>query len=90
MKARLHSWAYFEALSSDQTKPLLSQFSFPKPKQLVMSTKDGNEPLQNDVLASPTLVSHSPEPPFTIFDKHQKWLIVFIVSFAATCKSSTI
>ncbi|KAJ5092545.1 hypothetical protein NUU61_007415 [Penicillium alfredii] len=27
---------------------------------------------------------NTPEPPYTIFDKRQKWLIVFIVSFAAT------
>jgi hypothetical protein len=39
------------------------------------------------LLASPTPASPAPEPPFTIFDKRQKWLIVFIVSFAATCKS---
>jgi hypothetical protein len=25
------------------------------------------------------------EPPFSIFDKHQKWLIIAIVSTAATC-----
>lgn len=28
------------------------------------------------------------EPPYSIFDKRQKWLIVIIVSTAATCKLS--
>lgn len=28
----------------------------------------------------------TPEPPFSIFDKRQKWLIIIIVSTAATCK----
>jgi hypothetical protein len=26
------------------------------------------------------------DAPYTIFDSRQKWLVVFIVSFAATCK----
>lgn len=27
----------------------------------------------------------TPEPPYSIFDKRQKWLIIIIVSTAATC-----
>ncbi|GLI77574.1 hypothetical protein PoHVEF18_005865 [Penicillium ochrochloron] len=49
-----------------------------------MPTKEDNQPFEGDTHASPKPVSPHPEPPFTIFDKRQKWLIVFIVSFAAT------
>lgn len=55
-----------------------------------MSIKDSNETPQDDGSASPTQALPHPEPLFTIFDKRQKWLIVFIVSVAATCMPSTV
>ena len=39
--------------------------------------------------AAPTMESpetKTPDPPYSIFDKRQKWLIIIIVSTAATCK----
>lgn len=41
-------------------------------------------------VAAPTMKSpetETPEPPYSIFDERQKWLIILIVSTAATCKS---
>lgn len=40
------------------------------------------QPLSNSAESIPVGI----DVPDTIFDKRQKWLIVFIISFAATCK----
>lgn len=46
-------------------------------------TKD--QPL-NDTPVSTSSIQALPEPPYSIFDKRQKWLIVALVSTAATCE----
>ncbi|KAL3472965.1 putative MFS multidrug transporter [Aspergillus californicus] len=48
-----------------------------------MSTSALTEQPENDD-STPHASATTPEPPYTIFDRRQKWLIVFLVSFAAT------
>jgi len=47
------------------------------------ATKD--QPL-NDTPISTSSIPALPEPPYSIFDRRQKWLIVALVSTAATCE----
>lgn len=56
------------------------------------SVETAKQPENEDATpaAAPTMKSpetKTPEPPCSIFDKRQKWLIIMIVSTAATCKS---
>lgn len=52
-----------------------------------MSSLGQKEQPESSIPDSTPQTSANAEPPYTIFDKRQKRLIVFIVSFAATCKS---
>lgn len=45
-----------------------------------------NQPL-NEATNSSSSIQALPDPPYSIFDRPQKWLIVALVSTAATCKS---
>ncbi|KAJ5223823.1 hypothetical protein N7468_008365 [Penicillium chermesinum] len=51
-----------------------------------MRIKDGDEEQSetNVTAVTPAPAPSSPEPPFTIFDRRQQWLIIAIVSTAAT------
>jgi hypothetical protein len=54
-----------------------------------MSSEANAKQSENDDVTAPTMKSpenKTPEPPYSIFDKRQKWLIIIIVSTAATCK----
>ena len=51
-----------------------------------MPTEDDNGQTPFDTPAAPPLPSASVDVPYSIFDKRQKVMIVFIVSTAATCK----
>lgn len=55
-----------------------------------MSAKDQSDPPRNNAAASMSLAESPPEPPFSIFDRRQKWLLVVLVSTAATCESELI
>lgn len=41
---------------------------------------------QSHTNSTPVALTAITEAPYTIFDKKQKWLIVFFVSTAATCE----
>jgi hypothetical protein len=55
-----------------------------------MSSEENAKQCENDDVTATTMKSpesNTPEPPYSIFDKRQKWLIIIIVSTAATCRS---
>lgn len=49
-----------------------------------MPSEDGTKSVELDDTSNTTAI---PEPPYSIFDKRQKWLIIIIASTAATCES---
>jgi hypothetical protein len=51
-------------------------------QSLTMSSPDSTT---HTPTTTPTVAT--PDPPYSIFDKRQKWLIIIIVSTAATCES---
>lgn len=48
----------------------------------IMSSTGGKTPTSN-TKTHPTVMT---DPPYSIFDTRQKWLIIIIVSTAATCE----
>lgn len=57
-----------------------------------MSLKDGAEEQPTTTVTAAahppaTVAASPPELPFTVFDRRQQWLIIAIVSTAATCET---
>lgn len=54
-----------------------------------MSSTSGPKPADDDAAAGTSTTPErdpTPEPPYSIFDHRQKWLIIILVSTAATCE----
>lgn len=58
-----------------------------------MPSEDGTKSAELDDTSNTTATTEvplraaTPEPPYSIFDKRQKWLIIIVASTAATCES---